>query len=441
MKGNVMRMCLARYSHLRPVNIASLLLFACALSGCAEVQTIAPVPAETVTVPAKPETDHQLLWKLLREQDRPLSAVVLMEKMTRSKQLPMQMFGQFYAFTGDEYGAGAIMDLDGRPDTSLSTSLEGYSQYTALDAIVKTARDKRIVILNESHYHQRHRAFALELAWRLRKAGFTGFAAETFGADVDKSLVNAVPTLKTGTYSIDPLFGDLIRQSLRAGYQLFDYEIRPSQPQGDTSDFKSRIAAREQAQAENIKSWLDQNPSARVFIYVGGAHGSETVDASGSEWMAFRLKRMTGIDPLTINQIAGRSKPEFDNTLFQAANALGNQSRPFVLMSDTGDLLARYGYDMVVFHPRVADIAGRPGWLVMDGYRKPVTIKFSPMPGRTLVRAYVKHEPAGRIAMDQVLVGASKTSVTLMLPAGKYAIVRQTESGDSIDIDEISVAN
>src|SRR3546814_6912581 len=74
----------------------------------------------------------------------------------------------------------------------------------------------------------------------------------------------------------------------------------------------------------------------------------------------------------------------------------------------------------------------------MDGYRRPFEIKLKAQSVRTLLRAFKKDEPVGSIAMDQVLVPSDADSATLMLPTGRYRIVRQNERCESLPV-EVSV--
>lgn len=64
---------------------------------------------------------------------------------------------------------------------------------------------------------------------------------------------DGVPKLSTGAYTLDPIFADLARHSAQLGYQLFDDEIREAQQASESADRNIQIAAREQAQADNIK--------------------------------------------------------------------------------------------------------------------------------------------------------------------------------------------
>jgi hypothetical protein len=407
--------------------------------GCAT--SIPPLPAGSSAVVKAEKSDFFTALSLINEQDRPLAGLTLMAKLVEKEQLNNQTFAQFYAITGDERGVGELMEKDASPVSVPAKDMTGFAQRVAIDAIANAARDRRIVILNESHHNPRHRAFALALATRLREVGFTHFGAETFDGNFAETIKDGAPKLKTGTYTLEPVFGDLVRQIAKLGYQLFDYEQRSAQMPKGKVDRKADISAREQAQAENIKKVLDTSLGARLFIYVGGSHGSEIPDEDNLEWMALRLKRMTQWDPLTINQTAGTpaGRAELDGPTYRGVVNLGTFNFPIVLANPTGDWLSAFGYDMVVFHPRVPDIAGRPGWLAMNGYRKPYALKLVPMPAKTLLRAFVKSEAAGSIAMDQILITANQTEVSLMLPVGEYSIVRQNEAGESTQLGNVVV--
>lgn len=365
----------------------------------------------------------------------------MMERLIEQKQLDNRTFAQFYAITGDERGTYALIDQGLEPNDEKPLDTSGYMPQPAIEAIVNAARDRRIVMLNEDHTTQRQRAFAFDVAKALRKIGFTHFGAETFTPDVSANMKDGVPKLSMGVYTLDPVFADLARHSAQLGYRLFDYEIREAQQASESADRNIQIAAREQAQADNIKKVLDANPDARLFIYLGGGHASKIPEEGGREMMALRLKRMTGIDPLVVDQQIGtpRSSVEYDGELYRGVANLAASTVPLVMTNASGQWLTPYGHDLAVFHPRMPDIAGRPGWLAMNGYRKPYALKLEPMPARTLLRAFVKTETAGSIAMDQILIAANQTEVSLMLPVGEYSVVRQNEAGESTPLGNVIV--
>jgi hypothetical protein len=129
--------------------------------------------------------------------------------------------------------------------------LAGHDPEPALAAIVRAARQRQIVILNESHQMSRHRAFGMEVALALRKLGFKYLAMETLDARTDALAKRGYPLRHDGWYSKDPVFGDFIRQSLRAGFIPVAYEQTLEQ-QPKTEDWVARIDAREEIQANNL---------------------------------------------------------------------------------------------------------------------------------------------------------------------------------------------
>ncbi len=409
------------------------------VSGCAAPKSSSVTPSAAAVI-AKQDSFSAAL-ALINKQDRPLAGVSMMGRLITQHQLDNRTFAQFYAITGDERGTYALIDQGMEPNDEKPLDTAGYLPQPAIDAIVNAARDRRIVMLNENHTMQRQRAFAFDVAEALRKIGFTHFGAETFTSEVSANMKDGAPKLGTGIYTLDPVFADLARHSAQLGYQLFDYEIRKAQEPSESADRNTQIATREQAQADNIKQMLDANPDARLFIYLGGGHASKIPEEGGREMMALRLKRMTGIDPLAVDQLIGtpRSTVEYDSEFYRGVVNLGALTVPVVMTNGLGQWLTREGHDLAVFHPRMPDIAGRPGWLAMNGYRKPYALKLEPMPARTLVRAFVKTEPAGSIAMDQILMAANQTEVSLMLPVGEYSVVRQNEAGESTPLGNVVI--
>lgn len=408
-------------------------------SGCA-VST-QPLASSTTAVVMPEQNSFSTALALINKQDHPLAGIMQMEKLVAQKRLDNRTFAQFYAISGDERGMYVLIDQGLKSNAEKPVDTAGYSPQSAIEAIVSAARDRRIVILNEDHTMQRQRAFAFEVATALRKIGFTYFGAETFTPELAVSMKDGAPKLNSGVYTLDPVFADLARHAMKIGYQLFDYEIRKNQEPSESADRIVQLSTREQAQADNIKRVLDANPNARVFIYLGGGHASKIPLRDGTEMMALRLKRITGIDPFVVDQTIGtaRSHAEYDGAFYRGVANLGAQTGSVVMVNATGQWLTRPGHDLAVFHPRVTDVAGRPGWLTMNRYRKPYALKLASIPARTLIRAFVKAEPAGSIAMDQILITANQTEVSLMLPVGEYSVVRQNEAGESTQLDNVVV--
>jgi len=314
----------------------------------------------------------------------------------------------------------------------------------AVAAIVERARRTRVVILNEDHASPRDRAFGLEVARALRPLGYTLFGAETFTHNPDRARAatdmarlasEGYPRRMTGVYTRDPAFGDFVRQTLALGYRPFAYEQTNYDRSGD---WKARIARCEQEQAETIARVLRENPGARLFVHVGFHHATERPAPDGegppNHWMATRLKAMTGIDPLTIDQtILNDSGSGIGALHRKVAGKLGE--RPAVLFDGKAPLvLGEYRglVDLQVAHPPLRWVNGRPDWLAGMG-RKPTPIppEYLPSSGTRLVQAFVASEAEDAIPVDQVLVTAGTPAPMLMLPAVPVRYAVQDPDGAS----------
>ena len=80
-----------------------------------------------------------------------------------------------------------------------------------------------------------------------------------------------------------------------AGFKLIHYEYF-----GEGTD----VATRELGQAKNLveRFFSKTSDQEKLFVYVGYDHVREKQNAARNIYMAQRLKELTGIDPLTINQ-------------------------------------------------------------------------------------------------------------------------------------------
>lgn len=325
------------------------------------------------------------------------------------------------------------------PDDAAAAQLATATATDAIAAIVERAKRTRIVILNEDHAVPRDRAFGLDVARALRPLGFDLLAMETLSNDTDAKasaakmqalMRDGYPRRATGYYSHDPVFADFIRQSLALGYRPVAYEATDFSSGGDS---KTRIAAREQAQADYlIERALKAYPQAKLFIYVGWSHATEnplhdTLSDVPTRWLATRLKAQTGIDPLTIDQTLLNDTGGGSRVLHAiVANRLNGRSA--VMMSKGKPLVVgKYAgaIDLQVAHPGTVRINGRPDWLSALG-RTPVAIPATLLPknGTRLVQAFIASEDKDAIPVDQVLVSAGESVPKLMLPGApvRYAI-------------------
>lgn len=343
-------------------------------------------------------------------------------------------WAQMHPFIGGVHDPAAIEPDPPSPPPLVSPLADRYRRAVLRDAVQEIAgraASARIVILNEAHDSPRDRAFALEVARALRPLGYSLLAAEAIinhaePAERDAALArfaaDGFPRRRTGTYVMDPVFADFLRQSLALGYRPFAYE---STDRGTAASPVDRIVIREQGQAENLAEILRRNPGSKLLVFVGYGHLMESLRTTPEgqlEWMAARLKRLTGIDPLTVDQTL------FDET--RAADRVWRRlleprlgRRPAIPFLDGAPLLGGAygsGVDLQVVHPPLRLVRGRPDWMRRIG-RRPVDIprRLLPTSGRRLVQAFVATEPEDAIPLDQIIVEAGRPAPPLMIPRGQ----------------------
>lgn len=316
------------------------------------------------------------------------------------------------------------------PDLAALAAYDGAVAEDAIRAIVERARDRRVVIVNEAHDSPRDRAFILKVAEALEPLGFTHYAAETFTNQTPEMAAAAMgrlarvgyPVWSSGTYTTDPMFGYLVRRAMALGYQPVSYEIRFT-PEFIAASREESIPLREQAQAENLAHAIAAaGPDAKFLIHVGYGHAAERPPPGASEWMAARLARLTGLDPLTIDQTEV-SEVAFSPKGRALHRELASRLKgPAIFMKDgvplaTGQL--GEATDLQVVHPVVTSVDGRPDWLRETG-RSAVAIpaELLPTAGRRLIQAFVAGEAEDAIPIDQTLIVAGEELPVLYVPDG-----------------------
>jgi hypothetical protein len=297
--------------------------------------------------------------------------------------------------------------------------LEGYKPVDALAAILGRADAYQIILINEAHHVPQHRTFTYELLRALRRKGFTHFAAETLSEQDTRMSERGYPTRATGYYTSEPVYGDLVRSASKLGYRVVPYEWFGEYTPDN----------RERGQANNlVERILKENPKARILVHAGYAHIDETGTLVGAKTMAQRLKEMTGIDPLTIDQtvMSEHSAPEYEHPLYRYATEKGLISKPSVFQNAKGELwaLEKERRDVTLFHPRSEYKEGRPVWLRLGGDRKAYKLPTAicGTAARCLVRARVASESEDAVPVDQVEVIAGRSAPVLMLPVGEFSL-------------------
>jgi hypothetical protein len=346
------------------------------------------------------------------------------------------------AFAGDEAGAlAAWASLRSRPWDPVSPDFSGATSEPALPAIVRASRGRRIVILNEAHHVSRCRAFGAQVARVLRPHGFGILAAEAFSPKHEvrfaaRMAAAEAVTADLGLYTRDPVFAEMMRQARADGYRLTPYELTAAQEAGPDADRDQRIAARETAQAENLAALLNSDRDARLLVYCGFSHVAET-PLGPTSWMAARLKALTGLDPLTIDQSIWIPAPvrEHEPPLVTAMLDRFQPTTPMTVHRPDGASWGGYmeeAVDMTVFHPRLPDIDGRPGWLATAPDRRRMAFTLpEPSPPGSLLQAVPLAEAAepNAVPSDQYMAKPGAREAVFFLRPGRYEIRMETDAG------------
>ena len=295
-----------------------------------------------------------------------------------------------------------------------------------ISTIAGLAANTRIVVINEAHDRPHHREFTRKLATRLAPLGYTHFAAEAFDPDPVEN--DQLPYARTnlGTYVNEPVFGSLVRTAKDLGLVLVAYDARISAAEADL-EASERVRRREERQSKRLAEvFAELSESDRLVIHVGYSHAAEVpiqgFDGNALEWMTARLKRLTGIDPLTINQTD--------------------------CMTDSGSIQltapsprhVEGQYDLVVAHPDLFFADGRPGWRVEGAVAKvEIPSSLISRSTRTIVEARFIDEPLDAVPVDRVMLWPGE-SIPLLLPAGSYLVVGFHEGSDDLTSTTIHVS-
>jgi hypothetical protein len=332
----------------------------------------------------------------------------------------IKTFNRESALWNEYHGSASIGDMQAD-----LTSIDSSVAINAIDAIVEAAKSRQVVILNEAHHVGYDRVFAMRLARELRKIGYEYLACETFTTNDNSVLSDGYVSGKTGYFSSEPMYVGFLADAISDGWKFVSYE----------SDGLNNT--REYDMAANLVGRIfSKNPHAKVFIYAGYSHAEKApvsrTNSDGSK-MAAQLKRLTGIDPITINQTSLYDHYDSDQQEKYYEHALSklHGTIPVVLVNEKGRgvklSMDGMAYDFEVVHPRYGIDArtGRPSWMgvsSMGGLMpRDIPKNLLPIAGRRLIYAYRSNSPKDAAPFDVVMVKAGERAPKLMLPAGDFS--------------------
>jgi hypothetical protein len=282
------------------------------------------------------------------------------------------VFGQylswFQTWLGDYDAARAMFSIaqPAQADDAPSPLGAGYHVRAADEEILRLAKDRKAVFFNEAHSAPVTRTLTVELLARLRAQGFDYFAAETLYT-TDKDLgKRGYPTASSGFYVAEPIYGEMVRQAIRLGFKIIAYDAE-SNGSGE---------AREKASAEALyEQTFKRDPNARLVLNAGFGHIQKSGEHLGGSSMAEYFQKVSGIEPLAIEQtmLIEHAHADQDHPWYAAAIRAPHPDRPFVFVDDTGNpwTLKPGKYDVSIFFPPEVKADGRPTWPSLGGARKP----------------------------------------------------------------------
>jgi hypothetical protein len=335
----------------------------------------------------------------------------------------------FIAMTGDyemalEYLKKSYDTLPaGMEDTIIAqvNQLKDIQYVPAKNFITESAKNYQVVMINEAHCKPLHRAFTYSLLDDLYKEGYRYLAMEMLNNYSYHSLDSL--NVNTGFYTNEPVAGELVRKALSLGYTLVSYE--------DTTFNEHHTSSqRDSIQARNIYKIIQKDPKAKILVYAGYGHISESRIGDYIP-MAMWLTRLSGIDPYTIDQteMTEESNFEYGRLFYAIFTSKFVITSPSVILKDKRfyNPFEETGYNILVVHPPTIYKYNRPTWLDLGGDRKLVLIQPTE---KTLfmVQAYYENEFSPEkineiVPADQTYITADDGYYPLYLKPGKYKIV------------------
>jgi hypothetical protein len=292
-------------------------------------------------------------------------------------------------------------------------------------------------MIKEAHCKPLHRAFTLSLLDDLYKLGFRYLAMEAL-TNYSAQFVQKVD-INTGYFIAEPIGAELVRKALKLGYTLIPYE--------DTAATHHSGTQRDSAQAANIYKVLQKDPEAKILVHAGYGHISEELIGGDYTPLGMAFKKLSGIDPFTIEQAEMTDGSNFEyGRLFydqyiekhplQYASVATQKNK---LVSPLGST----GYDLTVIHPKTKYKNGRATWYSLNGKRKEIPVQPTER-NLFLVQAYYEDEYSekyrgSRIPADQTYIASDNGYYYLYLQKGKYKLVYRAISYKILAIKDMEV--
>lgn len=282
---------------------------------------------------------------------------------------------------------------------------------TSIDSIITMISNERVVMFNENHLFPSNRLLLNLCLKKLYLKGFSILALEALGNDEEDTNKRGFVNIESGFYTRDPQMANLIRNALKIGYKVINYE--------DFGDSKNR----DFHQAKNIlKKTNKLKGNLKLLVLAGGDHIKEnnsSTEEDGS--MASYFKTLSGINPYTINQVY-YLESRVDSLLEISCPPVGGTNDLYIingLKSDSIFLESHLLYEKTLIKYK-------------DFYQ-------SIPESKTGLYLYYSNEYLKDKSTIPVYVTYFDKDIILNLPTGIYTYLIKTVDGTIIDDGEINI--
>ena len=290
------------------------------------------------------------------------------------------------------------------------------------DGLKQIANEHRIIMMMEDHFVSKHREMIGAVLPTLRDAGFTHYAAEAIGESRGALKSRGYPVVKSGYYTSDPQFGNVIRRAMDLGFEVLGYDFRPFTHEG-----------REEFAATELAKLLNGDPHLRLVVHAGHAHVFKHETEMGQRWLASILWEKTGIEPFTIWQWSAMYDGHEYRVVADAIAELGDFDEPVVLMpppnTDSG-LRNVPRVDAILVHPPDQSVAPSDRTVLFSDSMQRISGRWLTRQWPVVIAAYKNGEPTNAIPLDQVMLRDGEQEFVLWIPASTaYDIVVFDQNG------------
>lgn len=337
---------------------------------------------------------------------------------------------QYFAFAGDYRTAlqylvksyDSVNDATRGKIYKTAAALLGVQHVNARSYIRLAAKNRRVVMINEAFAKPLHRAFTLSLLADFYRMGYRYLAMEMLNNFSSQRLESV--GMRTGYYVCEPVAGELVREAISLGFKLVPYE--------DTLAGVHTANQRDSIQAQHIYDVLRNDSTAKILVHASFAHILKTPEPGGRIPMALAFWRLSGIEPLTIDQtdMTEESNFGYGRVIYQAYTTKFSITEPSIALMNNApvNVIDKDLYDLCVIQPPTIYLDGRPVWMKLGGLRQPTYIK-RPSSAVFFVQAYYQSEidandntPWQLVPADQTYTLGGTERYLLYLKKGKYKV-------------------